>query len=1254
MWTTDKNANSKVVYGLTTSYGLTSSTTSPVTSHSITISGLTNATTYHYAVVSTDASGNAATSTDRTLTTTSFGGNPAASTWQQLEVGAGGFLTGMSIANDNTMVVRTDTYGAYLWDGSQWQQLVNANSMPSTFVAHAQLYNDGVYEIQIAPSNSSTMYMVYPVYQANVYPPASGVYTSTNKGATWTQTTFTPIENGASLYANGPYRMWGQKMAINPSNPNNVYVGTGAQGLFVTTDGGNTWSSVSGVPVATSTGGNYPGITGILFDPASTTVIYAASYGNGIYQTTNGGTSWSKINSGSGPTTVKYAAISSSGTNGTYFAIDSSNNLWTYAGGTWTESIAGSVSGVAVDPNNSSHVIATQGGGQLDESLNDGSSWSGWSHTPTYVAHDIPYQALFGTDAYGLHFDQVIPDKLYLNGDRSFWTTTLSANITTGTTPTWTDQGLGIEQLVANEIIVPPVANSTPLLASWDSPVMEPNFTSYSSAIYPSNVLAAGWSIDYASSNPNFIAVLADGTYAGGPQSSSYSNDGGKTWNAFPTLPPGGSFGGNIAASSPTNIVFANANGNQPYYTTDGGNTWNAITLPGVSSWSSFMGGYFWDTRVITADRVNANTFYLLFNGVGIFKTTNGGANWTLVNSSVNYGPPTQLRATPGQAGDLWLPTGACGNPGAQPCLAGLYHSTDGGSTWTTISSVGESYTVGFGAPASGKSYPAVYTVGWIQSISTTSVTVGTGTQTFTVQTGLDYRVGNTIHIYQTNNGNNTMDGTVVSYNSGTGSLVLNITSITGSGTISNWTIAGYGGVLESDDEGATWKQLGQWPFSSLDKVKTISGDPNIYGKVYVGFNGSGYVYYSSDGPHLRTIAFSPSSGSEIVGSTTTLTLGLSEPVTVAGGTPTLALNDGGTATYTSGSGTSALNFSYTVLSGQSTASLAATAVNLNGATVQDSAGNNASLSLSGIVQSGPAITGTAPVISSIASSTIGTVASITWTTDQNSTSQVVYGLTSSYGSASSSASLVTSHSIRLTGLATSTMYHFAVVSTNGGGQTSTSTDQTFTTTSSGSSFSLTYESNATIQSAGPTVDYGTMTYGPGCTRVVVAIAEFGSASAVSSATVGGTSATQVSGAAVTNSNGFSDIWEAAATGTSGDVQVTYNGNPISYGPGSSVALYCLITTNPTGTGANGNLNWGAGSTVSQNITVPTGGGSIAVVEAGSAAETYTWTNATQDASSTDGVAAFAHTTTTGTVNVSATMSTPPSALMLSLAAWGL
>ena len=85
--------------------------------------------------------------------------------------------------------------------------------------------------------------------------------------------------------------------------------------------------------------------------------------------------------------------------------------------------------------------------------------------------------------------------------------------------------------------------------------------------------------------------------------------------------------------------------------------------------------------------------------------------------------------------------------------------------------------------------------------------------------------------------------------------------------------------------------------------------------------------------------------GDLTVSSAVTLTLNMSEAVAVAGGTPTLTLNDGGTATYTGGSSGNALTFSYTVAAGQNTADLTVTAVNLNGATITDVAGNNASFS---------------------------------------------------------------------------------------------------------------------------------------------------------------------------------------------------------------------------------------------------------------------------------------------------------------------
>ena len=67
------------------------------------------------------------------------------------------------------------------------------------------------------------------------------------------------------------------------------------------------------------------------------------------------------------------------------------------------------------------------------------------------------------------------------------------------------------------------------------------------------------------------------------------------------------------------------------------------------------------------------------------------------------------------------------------------------------------------------------------------------------------------------------------------------------------------------------------------------------------------------------------------------MTLNLSEAVTVAGGTPTLTLNDGGTATLHRRLRQQGANLHATPWrSVQNTARLAATAVNLNGATIKD------------------------------------------------------------------------------------------------------------------------------------------------------------------------------------------------------------------------------------------------------------------------------------------------------------------------------
>jgi hypothetical protein len=89
----------------------------------------------------------------------------------------------------------------------------------------------------------------------------------------------------------------------------------------------------------------------------------------------------------------------------------------------------------------------------------------------------------------------------------------------------------------------------------------------------------------------------------------------------------------------------------------------------------------------------------------------------------------------------------------------------------------------------------------------------------------------------------------------------------------------------------------------------------------------------------------------------------------------------------------------------------------------------------------------TPPVISSIVATSISTsTETITWTTNEPANSQVGYGTTVSYSSASSSAALITSHSITITGLTASTTYDFQVSSTDSSANLANSGNQAFAT----------------------------------------------------------------------------------------------------------------------------------------------------------------------------------------------------------------
>ncbi|MEI6316354.1 MAG: peptidoglycan-binding domain-containing protein [bacterium] len=90
----------------------------------------------------------------------------------------------------------------------------------------------------------------------------------------------------------------------------------------------------------------------------------------------------------------------------------------------------------------------------------------------------------------------------------------------------------------------------------------------------------------------------------------------------------------------------------------------------------------------------------------------------------------------------------------------------------------------------------------------------------------------------------------------------------------------------------------------------------------------------------------------------------------------------------------------------------------------------------------------TSPIIGSTTATSTSISATVTWNTDEAATSQVQYGLTSSYGSSTTlDSSLITNHSVSISGLTCNTTYHFQTISSYAGYSTFSS-DYTFTTTS--------------------------------------------------------------------------------------------------------------------------------------------------------------------------------------------------------------
>jgi hypothetical protein len=173
--------------------------------------------------------------------------------------------------------------------------------------------------LTIDPNNTNSLW---------VGSPAGGLWNSTDGGTTWT----TKTDWAAQVIGY-------TDLAIDPGNSNVMYAATGdghagdtyTVGLLKTTDGGTTWST-TGLSFAM---GVQRQINRVLIDPTNTqNILVAAS--NGIYRSTNGGTTFTSVQGGSFKD-MEFKPASPS----TVYACGTEFYLSTNSGATWTRITSG-------------------------------------------------------------------------------------------------------------------------------------------------------------------------------------------------------------------------------------------------------------------------------------------------------------------------------------------------------------------------------------------------------------------------------------------------------------------------------------------------------------------------------------------------------------------------------------------------------------------------------------------------------------------------------------------------------------------------------------------------------------------------------------------------------------------------------------------------------------------------------------------------------------------------------------------------
>ncbi len=465
------------------------------------------------------------------------------------------------VGNGTDIYVAINGGGVYKGAGGTTWVSLNATGLTS----------GNILSLAVVPTSPATLYA-----GSN----GSGAFRSTDDGATW-----------ASLNTGLPGSSTITALAVDSSATPFIYAGTDLGKVYRIANNSSTWSETTTQP---SSG---VAISGIV---TKGTEIYVMTAGKGLFHSTDGGATWSPLNSTLPNTTVNALALDPISTFNLYAGTGGGIFKSTNSGITWGDSNSGllqaDIRAFAINPTTQSLVYAGSAGGGVFKSSNGGAAW-------------LPVNTgLTNTFVNALAIDSGTPSTLYAATGGGIFKT-----INSGTS--WTAATTQPTTLDVRALVIDPGNPATLYAGTAGGGVFRSinsgdAWAAYNTGLTDLNVVALA-----ISASDLFAATSGSGVFHWGGTAWAAVNSG-LTSSIMNALA--------IDSATPTTL-FAGTNTAGVFKTVNSATTWNAANS-GISGLSIKSFAISSTTPVF----VTAGT-----NGGGVFFTTNGGTSWTAMNTGL-------------------------------------------------------------------------------------------------------------------------------------------------------------------------------------------------------------------------------------------------------------------------------------------------------------------------------------------------------------------------------------------------------------------------------------------------------------------------------------------------------------------------------------------------------------------------------------------------------------------------------------------